>query len=609
MKFYVAAFCASFAVGFLALGFLMPKADEHLRALESFLGLNGLLTSHESGPAVVFTVSSAKSLVSDAQYFSQVFGVDPSMMRMAKNKINEALVGIDQDRPMGAACYFANGRAEPSVLIAVPVSNFDRFVESLKAFGSVSRSKLTFQPLGQKQLMIRNRMDYALLSADESTFKLAPENPFMLFKDAADTHRIAIQLYGNRIPERSKEAFLDGFETGFKRRSKKSAELADVDVQAILSDFRDVVCNTNTLFWGIDFDRRRGELVVDFEIEGNDQSRCAKTATLNQNLAPTKFAGFAREASAFSAVFHTNVPKEDAESFKDSLRVPLEEFKNTLAENFPGGQTEKWAAWADKTLGILQATFASGYLDFGATMEVGDDQMNLAFGASVPDPAEFEAAGKELFQFICKANPTARVHENANEYQGIVFHELVAEPLAAFENKSLPLGSEVKLAIGIAEKEVYLAMGSDPIGALKKSIDDSSKVSGDLPMLVSNFSLSHWSHLMVSDEPQIQMIKKILAGIGGKDNVSLRVETTSRGQRMRFQMDTAVFTSARQIVKKQPLNDSRGARKTSGLTSSQSEDSSFQRLQRLKKSNGNSSNGSREVGDTEAEFLRRVYSH
>ena len=608
MKFYIAAFCASFAVGFLALGFLMPKADEHLKALESFLGLNGLLTSHESGPAVVFTVSSAKSIVSDAQYFSQVFGVDPSMMRMAKSKINEALVGIDQDRPLGAACYFVNGKVEPSVLIAVPVSNFDQFVESLKAFGSVSRSKLTFQPLGQKQLMIQNRMDYALLSADESAFKLAPENPFMLFKDAADTHRIAIQFYGNRIPERSKKEFLDGFETGFKRSSKKSAELADVDVQAILTDFRDVVCNTNTLFWGIDFDRRRRELVVDFEIEGNDQSRCAKTAKLNQDLAPSKFAGFARDTSAFSAVFHTNVPQEDAESFKNSLRVPLDEFKNILAENFPDGQTEKWAAWADKTLGILQATFASGFLDFGATMEVSDDQMNLAFGASVPDPAEFEAAGKELFQFICKANPTATVRENADEYQGIVFHELVAKPSASMKNKSLPFGSEIKLAIGTAEKEVYLAMGSDPIGTLKKSIDDSSKVSGDLPMLVSNISLSHWSHLMVSDEPQIQVIKKILAGISGKDNVSLKVETTSRGQRMRFQMDTAVFTSARQIVKKQPLNDSRGARKTSGVTSSQSEDS-FQRLQRLKKSNGNSSSGSREVGDTEAEFLRRVYSH
>ena len=78
MKYYIAAFCASCGVGVLAMGLLMPLANEHFGDLESLLGFSGFSKKIESGPGVVVAVSSAKSLISDADYFSKSFGVDPS---------------------------------------------------------------------------------------------------------------------------------------------------------------------------------------------------------------------------------------------------------------------------------------------------------------------------------------------------------------------------------------------------------------------------------------------------------------------------------------------------------------------------------------------------
>jgi hypothetical protein len=101
------------------------------------------------------------------------------------------------------------------------------------------------------------------------------------------------------------------------------------------------------------------------------------------------------------------------------------------------------------------------------------------------------------------------------------------------------LGDQITLIIGIGDKAIYLAGGSDPVTTLKKAVDGKNEASDSMQM---NFFISPVLNFAANMEgdPAIEAMSKALADSGG-DRVRGSYSLIENGGLMRFEMQDGIL--------------------------------------------------------------------
>jgi hypothetical protein len=196
----------------------------------------------------------------------------------------------------------------------------------------------------------------------------------------------------------------------------------------------------------------------------------------------------------------------------------------------------------------IKVTFESGKIDAGATLNLSEKSLALVVGAYVAEPKSVEDALHKLAKLGEKEPNLPKIKFDADKHAGIRFHS-ASIPVPPDRKIAKILGDQLDVSVGIGEKVVYLALGTDSLEMAKGLIDSSkAQASKQLPPFQLNVSLGPVLKFIAAlgedaadDESMLKKLAKDLAKTPGKDHLRLEYMPQPNGATIRLSAEEGVL--------------------------------------------------------------------
>ncbi len=191
----------------------------------------------------------------------------------------------------------------------------------------------------------------------------------------------------------------------------------------------------------------------------------------------------------------------------------------------------------------LKGTVASGKSDGGLSLLLGSKTLTGIAGLYIAEPARVESALKKLSELSAKDPNIPKIKFNSDKYGDVRFHT-AKFPVPPDEDLAKVIGSTLDVAVGIGAKSVYVALGTDALGALKQAIDkskaDATKPIGPGFATVSAQPIVEFAGAL-EPNPLNQALAAELAKLPGKDHIQLLVKPITNGVTYHIEVQEAVL--------------------------------------------------------------------
>ncbi|HEX5443662.1 MAG TPA: hypothetical protein VFW87_07530, partial [Pirellulales bacterium] len=457
-----------------------------------------------SKPVAVLAIASYERLMTDIAFIGNLTG-NPDLDKNLEGMIElftqgQGLAGLDKKRPLGIALNTDGLQFQP--LVILPVTDLKQLLTALEGLVGAAEEGAggvyQLDVFGQ-QIFIKENNKWAYISMSPEVLDHLPKDGAALFDGLEKNYDIAGRLHVQNVPEVFRTMLIDqlrqGVSAGLARQDGESDDAFEARkkmVDSQIDSLTKVINDLEQLTLGISLDPAAKTAKVDLSftaVAGTDSAKqfaSAKPTT-------SSFAGFLTPDAAASLNLTTQLAEKDAAQFVSGLEAlrtqALEHI--TSSENLPDEASKKLAQEiTGQVFDAIKKTFETGKIDAGAVLNLSDKSMALVVGAYVADPKGLEDALRK-FAKLGESDPKfPKVNFNASEHAGIDFHT-ASIPVPADRKVSKVLGEKLDVAVGIGEKTVYLALGTDSLALAKQVIDRSkSAASKQVPPFQLNVALT-----------------------------------------------------------------------------------------------------------------------
>lgn len=511
----------------------------------------------EVKPVAVLTIASYERLMTDIAFIGNLAG-SPDLDKNLEGMIQlftqgQGFAGLDKKRPIGIALTTDGTQFQP--LIVLPVENLKTLLEALAGLvgdaQDAGNGMFELNVFNQK-IFVKEKKGWAYMGMAPDAVEAAPDDPAALFGGLEKSYDIAARLYVQNVPELYRSLIIDqlklGVDAGLSRQPDEADEAYNARKKIIETQMERLSKGINDLeqlTLGISFDLAAKEATLDIDVAAVAGSDTAKTLAQLQS-GSSDFAGFLVPDAAASLNVSAKISKGDGEQLiagLDGLREQLIKHLESSDKLADDASKKLAKEMANQAFDAIKATIESGKIDAGATLNVGDKTMALVVGAYVSDPKSLEEALKKFVKLSEKEPNFPGVKFDAATHAGVRFHT-TSIPVPESENISKVLGDKLDVAVGIGEKSVYLALGTDSLKLCQTLIDKSKADAGrQLPPVQLNVSLAPILQFAsaLQDNPDVAEMAKSLANAKGKDHVYVTVTPLPNAIKIRVKAEEGVL--------------------------------------------------------------------
>lgn len=508
-------------------------------------------------PVAVLTIASYERLMTDIGFIGNLAG-SPDLDKNLEGMIQlftqgQGFAGLDKKRPLGIALTTDGTQFQP--LIVLPVDNLKTLLEALAGLvgdaQDVGNGMFELNVFNQK-IFVKEKNKWAYMGMAPEAIDTAPDDPAKLFGGLEKNYDIGARLYVQNVPELYRSLLIDqlkiGVEAGLGRQPDETDDAYNARKKIVETQMERLSKGINELeqlTLGIAIDVPAKEAILDIDVTAVAGSDTAKQLASLQT-GSSDFAGFLVPEAAASLNVTAKISKTDGEQLISGLNGLRDQVLKHLDESsrLPDDAAKKLAKeMAGQAFDAIKSTIESGKIDAGATLNVGDKSLALVAGAYVSDPKALEEALKKFVKLSENEPGFPPVKFDAVTHAGVRFHTASID-VPESESISKVLGGKLDVAVGIGEKSVYLALGTDSLKLVQTLIDKSKAEAGkQLPPFQLNVSLGPVFQFATAlqDNPAVTEMAKELAKAKGKDHVFVTVTPQPNSIKIRVKAEEGVL--------------------------------------------------------------------
>lgn len=514
----------------------------------------------ESKPVAVLAIASYDRLMTDLAFIGNLTG-NPDLDKNIEGMIQlftqgQGLVGLDRTRPLGVALNTDGLSFQP--LIVLPVTDLKQLLGALEGLVGAAQDAgdgIYELDVFNQKIYIKEKNTWAFMSTAPEPLAVLPASGGDLFTGLEKQYDIAGRLHIQNVPEVFRTMIIDqlrvGVESGLQRQEGESDEsyesrrkLVDSQIDGLTTAINDL--DTLTLGLSLNPEAKTAQLELAFKAlpETETAKQLSRAKATNSN-----FAGFLQPDAAASLSLSSEIAESDAAQYVAGLEAIRDEILKHIETEarLPDEDSKKLAKdMVGQVFSTVKATFESGKIDAGATLQVSDKSMALVVGAYAAETKSLEEALMKLAKLAEGKPEFPPIKFNAAEHAGVKFHT-TAIPVPAEHKIAKVVGDKLDVAIGLGEKSVYLALGNDSLELAKKLIDASAKRTGEqLPPFQLNVSLGQVFQFAgalqdENAESNLKTMAEALAKTPGKDHVRLEYVPQDAGGTIRLSAEEGVL--------------------------------------------------------------------
>lgn len=523
-----------------------------IMAAVSLMPMNQAKAQSVAEPAIVVSMAKISEQMDDIGYLADSSGFG-QMSFLLKMQVEQFLKGVDDSKPAGVMMFFEDGAEEPTMLGFFPVSNMDDVLNTISNQAEVEEGDdfTVIIPDDGSELLMKQIGDYAFISDREEIFEAAPADPSEMLGDLHSRYNMGARVYAQRIPESLRTMALDMIEEGYAdsmaEMGEIPGELQEKNFEMQMATIKSLINETEELVVGFNADQDNGSLNFDFQITGLDGSKLANQSDAQNNIEPTKFAGFLMNDAALTVNTCSVISEEDIEQYQDMLSQIRDEAYKELGNEMPEEEAKIIEGIANEFFEVLEETIKEGRIDMGAVVTT-NETLEFALGMQVADPGKFEDGVKE-FVALVKDQPEVQENVefnlNSGEMNGLRLHEIIIQVPNDEEEMVDVLGEEMTLILGIGEKAIYLAGGSvDPKELLESAMNGSPSDSefADNVAMQYNLFLTPVLRMVAGiegEEMMEQMADKL--DESGRDRIRFTIEMIDNGMKGQVEIQDGIL--------------------------------------------------------------------
>lgn len=501
-------------------------------------------------PAIVISMAALDEQMNDIGYVAEAAGFG-QMSFLIKMQAEQFLQGIDKENPAGVMLFFEEGAEEPSALGFVPIANMDDVLNTISQYAEIDDDDpdlITIIPDGGTELMVKQEGGYAFISDRESLFEAIPSDPAAMLDGLEDSYNMGARVYAQRIPESLRNMWMDMIEEGYADTMNEMGDLPsefqEQNFGMQMDAMRSMMEETEELVIGFSADADGENLHFEILTTGTEGSKLAKQAASHADIPATRFAGFLMDGAAFTANACSEIEAEDAQQVSDMVDGMREGLYDELNDSdLSEEQAKMLESIADDCFEVLQDTIEEGRIDMGMVV-MANETVEFALGGQIADPKKLEDAIKELVKMAEREPEIREVAEfnlNSGTLNGVRLHEITVQVPDNEEEMLDILGDEMKILVGIGEKEVYLAGGSDPEALLSKAMTSEGSVDKNLTMQFNLYvaPILKMAANIEGEAMMDEMAEKL--NENGKDRVRISVSMIENGMKGSLEIQDGIL--------------------------------------------------------------------
>ncbi len=503
-------------------------------------------------PSVVVALSPLSNQLDDIGYLTAAAGV-PAFGNIAKVQVDAYSRGIDKTRPIGILLFVKDANTPPDSLACIPVDNFDDLLNTVSNIALVEDEDdcSVIKPEGGPEIYVKEINKHAVIAQSKEMFASVPSDLGAVLGNLPSRYNVSTKVFAQRIPAEMREQFLSMIESSYREQIEQmssdelASELQMKNFELQMKEMRSLINETDELVVGLDFDKEQKNIHLDIEMTGLDGSSLAKRSQQMINPKPSRFGGFLVDGATFTANAHTRMVEGDSEQYSTALDDLLAAAKKKMEE-----EGEMSAEESEVIKGVIEEFFAmaketckNGDIDMGAAVVLDENNANVILGVSVASPAKFENKIKEVaVQAKDKLGEEVQLKLNCETYNGVNFHEIIANVPADEEELSTLVGEKAKVYVGFGKDVVYMAAGSNPMDLLKASMKPSTGSSaGNLLMQYNVFVTPILKKVaQIQGEDQVAKMAEVLAKTG-RDRVRMTSNSIKNGVDFRIEIQDGIL--------------------------------------------------------------------
>jgi hypothetical protein len=493
----------------------------------------------------VISLKPSEQILADVDYLLSAAGLQ-ELGQFVGPQVRTYLQGVNGKLPIGVVVTIEQSEFIP--LGFVPVTNLNTFLAQLRdqVGEPTDAGEGILELQGPQPLFVKEQAGWAFFGQTKDALNQLPDDPAKLLEGLETQYDVGIRAYVKNVPEPFKQLAIgqlkEGLQRGMANNDDAAArQMAEAQVAQLTQLAQEA--DTVTIGWQIDAKQRRTHL--DLALSAVPGSQMAKQIDASRN-AKTSYGGFLRQDAAIRA----NVASVLLQQQIDEAVLNLDRFeKQTLAQIDNDGDLDDRTRTAAKQLlqtffTIARSTFKSGKFDSCTSVVLNPKTITLISASHVASGSEVDQAVKQLVELAKNESEFSfsSVKLNAAEHAGVKFHTLaIAIPEEEFLRKVL--GDTLDIAIGVADNSAYLALGSDSLDQLKKSIDASGRAQQSAAPFNLDISLLPILKFAQSVEanPIIDGIVQLVGSASGKDHIRAHASVDDKGLLYRFEVEEGVL--------------------------------------------------------------------
>lgn len=436
----------------------------------------------DNSPAVVLSIASFNEQLDDIDFLTNAVSEEIGQMSgLLRLQAGGVLRGLDMDKPSGVMMYFKEDETEPEWVLFAPLKNMEDLLDNLSNFADVEEDDetVTIVPDNGPELILRKSGKHVFASPNADRLKNLPANPEEMLEKKGD-YNIAMRFFAQRVPKSLRDFVVDTVEQSALAGlddidDDVQAELQRASVEIQMKQMKELINETDEMMIGIAADKKGKRLTLDLTMKGTEGSQFEKRVAAAKTAGASNFAGFMMPKSAANGNMCFRLTEDDAKTYTDAVK----NVRQSAIDKIDEEETDKKKAEIAKKLAntifdAMEETFKEGKLDAGGVVFI-DDAINGAIGMRIANPKKIETTVKEI---VASAEGTLsdddiQFNLNSGNHSGVNMHEIIIS-VDDDEDIHAYVGGQVKVILGIGEKDVYVAFGKEPIDLLKKAMDASS---------------------------------------------------------------------------------------------------------------------------------------
>jgi hypothetical protein len=350
----------------------------------------------------------------------------------------------------------------------------------------------------------------------------------------------------------------EGIQSGLRQQDGEDDATFEVRrklIQNNLKQIEDMVNEADQFTIGWAIDRQTRSTYLDVDMTARQNSDLAKKFA-NFKASPSSYSGFTVPKSALALGGSQVISKEDAEQGS----AALDGLKTTFLAQIDKSDDIPDAATKTAIKGIvtdlveaLRGTMLSGKSDGALSVMLGAKTLTGVAGLYVADPTKVESALKKLGDLPSKDPNRPKIKFNSDKYGDVRFHT-VQLPVPPNEDLAKVVGSTLDVVVGIGAKSVYVGLGTDALGAVKKAIDkskaDATKPAAPGFAILSVQPIVEFAGAM-EPNPLNQALAAELAKVPGKDHIEFQIKPITNGISYHIEVQEGVLNLLGVVAKMQ----------------------------------------------------------